>query len=298
MKPLHLFLLLMALIVFQAKPARAQVIDPTVTPVESPAQGRIISNFTVDRSVWGGGTFYYAILDERTRQVVARGLMDAEGIDRIILAPETPFRMLSFYAETLSFGFVRFTTPPSGNTFQIPCMDYRRLESPPDADSDGLADDLEFIAGTNANNRDTDGDGFDDGPEVTQGKNPLDGFVVQTGIIASGPTPGAAIDICTINNTAIVACGTAGVAIFNVKNGSAPVQLAVVETPGQASAVTCYSTLVAVADGTEGLAIIDTADPPASRIIHQIRFGAAAVCVTARGHFAYVGLAEIGRAHV
>ena len=283
--------LLLAGLFMPSPRARAQV-DPPVTPSESPAQGRIVSNFVVDRTVFGGGNFYYAILNETSRQVVARGVMDVEGIDRIILAPETPYRMLTFYAETLSFGYVRFTTPPSGSTFQIPCMDYHPLSDPPDADADGLSDDLEFIAGTNANNPDTDGDGFLDGAEVTQGKNPLDGYVVQTGIIASGPAPGLAQDICTINNIALVACGNEGVAIFNVRAGSAPTRLAIVDTPGTASGVSCYSSLIAVADGAAGLAIIDSSDPPASRIINQIRFGSAVQAVAARGHYAFAGLAD------
>jgi hypothetical protein len=270
------------------RPLQAQI----TLPEQSPEEGRIVSNYTVDRSVWGGGSFYYAILNEATGQIVARGIMDVEGIDSIILAPETAYRMLSFYAETLSFGYTRFTTPRSGSTFQIPCMDYALLQNPPDTDGDGFADDLEFIAGTNANNPDTDGDGFLDGAEVTQGRNPLDGYIVQTGIVASGPTPGPALDICTINNIALVACGTQGLAIFNVRAGSAPTRLAVVDTPGIASAVTCYSSLIAVADGSEGLAIIDSTDPPASRIIHQLRFGSPVQAVTARGHYAFAGLAN------
>ena len=265
---------------------------PVTLPAESPAQGRVISNFVVDRSVFTGGEFYYAILNETTRQIVARGLMDVEGIDRIILAPETPYRVLAFYAETLAFSYARFTTPPSGSTFQIPFLVFRQLINPPDADADGLSDDLEFIAGTNAQNPDTDNDGFLDGAEVTQGKNPLDGFLVKTGIIAAGPVPGPALDICAINNVALVACGTSGLAIFNVRAGTAPIRLGVVDTPGTASAVTCYNSLVAVADGAEGVAIIDAADPPAARIIHQIRFGSAVQAVAARGHYVFAGLAD------
>jgi hypothetical protein len=252
----------------------------------------ILSNLTIDRSVFGGGSFYYAILNEASNQVVARGIMDVEGISSIILAPETTYRILSFYAETLSFGFKVFTTPTSGRTFRIPAIEYFLLEDVPDVDADGLSDPLEFVAGTNAYNKDTDGDGFFDGAEVTQGKNPLDGFVVQTGIIASGPTPGSAVDICAINNVVLMACGAQGVSIFNVRAGSAPTRVGVVDTPGQASAVTCYGSLIAVADGTEGLAIIDAADPPAARIIHQLRFGSPVQAVTARGHYVFAGLAN------
>lgn len=41
-----------------------------------------------------------------------------------------------------------------------------------DADKDGLSDQLESVYGTDANNPDTDGDGFKDGDEVANGYNP------------------------------------------------------------------------------------------------------------------------------
>lgn len=254
-------------------------------------EGEIVSNFTIDRDVFGGGIFYYVIVRQDDFEVISRGKHDVEGIDRIILAPNTAYRMLSFYAETLSFGNIGFTTPAAGNRFQIACMDYILLDDPEDADSDDLPDILEFIVGTNENNPDTDGDGVSDGQEVMQGRNPLDGFIVDTGIIAAGPTPDAALDICTINNIAIVATGNAGVSVFNVRPGSAPVRIAQVDTPGVAQRVACFGNLIAVADGAAGLAIIDIADPPAALIRHQISFGTGqAIAVTARGSTAFVAL--------
>lgn len=252
--------------------------------------GQVISNYTVDQDVFGGGVFYYQIIVAETGETVARGTMDVEGIDRIILAPETTFRFLSFYAETLSFGWLNFTTPPSGRTFVIPCLDYLEIETLTDTDGDGLGDVLEEIAGTGVANPDTDGDGFEDGAEIVNGQDPLDGFIVDVGVIATGPTPAPALDVCAINNIAIVAMGNSGVSVFNVKNGFEPVRIAQVDTPGFASAVSCFGNLIVVADGAAGLAVIDISDPPAARIVRQVRFSRPSTCVIARGNIAYVGL--------
>lgn len=268
-----------------------------ILPCVLPAQaledgdlGEVVSNYVVDQDVFGGGIFYYQIIVDETAEVVAQGTMDVEGLDRIILAPQTQFRFLSFYAETLSFGAIVFTTPPAGRTFVIPGLDYEEVPGMDDTDGDGLPDIHEGIAGTGINNPDTDGDGFLDGAEVVNGQDPLDGFIVDVGIIATGPTPGPAVDICAINNLAIVAMGTAGVSVFNVRNGSEPVRIAQVNTPGSARAVSCFGDLVVVADGTEGLAVIDISDPAGASIVRQVKFKQAANTVTSRGNFAYVGL--------
>lgn len=258
--------------------------------VEDSDLGEVVSNYVVDQDVFGGGIFYYQIIVDETAEVVARGTMDVEGIDQIILAPETRFRFLSFYAETLSFGWVTFTTPPAGRNFIIPGVDYREVTGLDDADEDGLPDIHETIAGTRINNPDTDNDGFLDGAEVINGQDPLDGFIVDVGIIATGPTSGPAIDICAINNLAIVAMGQAGIAVFNVRNGFEPVRIAQVNTPGNARAVSCFGDLVVVADGTEGLAVIDISDPAGASIVRQVKFKTPANAVVSRGNFAYVGL--------
>ena len=251
---------------------------------------RIISNFAVDNDVFNGGNFYWAILEIEENEIVARGKMDVEGIDRIILAPRTAYRMLSFYEETLALGAIDFTTPGAGRAFQIPCMEYVVTGELPDRDGDGLPDPLEYIAGTNEDNPDTDNDGFPDGSEVRSGEDPLDGFFAATGIIASGPTPAPALDICTINNVAMVACGEAGVSVFNVRRGNAPTRIAQVDTPGSARSVACFSNYIAVANGPGGFSVIDITDPPAARIIHQRSFGSPVNCVTTRGNFAFAGL--------
>ena len=108
-------------------------------------------------------------------------------------------------------------------------------------DDDGLPNLHEGLVGTSNLNPDTDGDGFKDGAEVIQGREPLDGFVTSTGVIASAPAASAARDICAINNVVMMAVGDGGVVVYNVRDGDAPVRIAQVDTPGVAGAVTCFS---------------------------------------------------------
>ncbi len=99
------------------------------------------------------------------------------------------------------------------------------------------------------------------------------------------------MDVCAINDLAVVACGAAGVSVLNVA-GQNPIRIAEVDTPGTALRVACFGNLIAVADGAAGLAIIDITDPPAARILHQVNLGSPVQAVTAAGGLAYAGLAN------
>lgn len=259
---------------------------------------------TPTEDVSGGGRFYWVIFREPGAEetedtgwsiedaVVARGIMYADGIDSIILAPETRYRMWAVYAENLRVGYKSFMTPRSGERFQIPRMGFYSFVDDVDDDLDQLGQIAEFIIGTNENNPDTDGDGVDDGAEVLQGLNPIDGLIAATGIVGSAPCPGPAVDICAANNIVIVACGTAGVAIFNVEASDSPTRIGQVDTPGNAQAVACFGTLLAVADGSAGLTVIDLADPPAARIMATVPMPADVVAVSTLGNFAFAGLSN------
>jgi len=236
------------------------------------------------------GLHYYSVQNLFTGQVIRRGITGSNGIahDQVILAPNTPYREGILQAATLKVGFSEFTTPGSGERFEFPRI-LVKPDAMPDTDGDGLGAFGEFIIGTDPTNPDTDGDGIRDGVEVQQGLDPLDGLIARTGLIASVDTPGAAADVCAVNDVAIVADSELGVSIFNVFNGMNPVIIGQVDTPGIAQRVGCSGTLIAVADGPAGLAIIDIADPPAARRLHQINLGFAQAVAAAAG-VAYVGL--------
>ncbi|MBI3417732.1 MAG: Ig-like domain-containing protein [Verrucomicrobia bacterium] len=238
------------------------------------------------------GLHYYAVVDLNTGKVVQRGTAGANGyaFDQLILAPNTPYRLMLLQAASLQVAQQSLTTPNSGSTFNIPQFTLAP-STQPDSDGDGLTDDAELIMGTDPNNPDTDGDGIPDGAEVQQGQDPLSGLIAKTGIIATVVTPGPAVDVCAINNMAIVAMHTNGVGVYNIFNGLAPVNIAQVDTPGDAQRVACFGTLIAVADGPAGLAIIDISTPASATITKQINFlGGKVISVTTAGDIAIVGM--------
>ncbi|MBI2928565.1 MAG: Ig-like domain-containing protein [Verrucomicrobia bacterium] len=179
---------------------------------------------------------------------------------------------------------VRFTLP----RFHLRSLDDNAV----DLDRDGLPDLVESVYDSDPENPDTDGDGIPDGTEVDQGTNPLDGRPTITGIIASADTPGNAVDLCALNDVAVVADSERGVAVFNVFNGLNPVLVAQVDTPGTAQAVACSGSFIAVADGAAGLSIIDISDPARAVLRQQVNVGGTARAVAAAGGIAYVGTKE------
>ncbi len=236
------------------------------------------------------GLHYYILQNLDTSQIVRRGTTGNIGVafDNLILAPNTRYRAWVLQAKTLWVGYTDFTTPGSGGRITVPQI-LLGTALGVDTDGDGLDADGEFIMGTNPSNPDTDGDGVLDGAEVREGTDPLTGTPARTGIIASVDTPGTAVDVCALNDIAVVADSGAGISVFNVFTGMNPVIIAQVDTPGTALAVACAGRWIAVADGSTGLAIIDISDPPAARIVHQVNLGGTAQAVTAGGNIAYFG---------
>lgn len=237
------------------------------------------------------GLHYYAVVDLRRGEVVQRGKAGENGIafDQLILGPRRAYRVFLLQASTFRIAEQSFVTPESGSTFTFGTFTLYPSRAG-DSDHDGLPEDAELIMGTDPKNPDTDGDGVSDAEEVRSGADPLSGLAIRTGLIASVGTPGPAVDVCAVNNMALVAMMDRGVGIFNVFAGLAPVSITQVDTPGQAQRVTCSGSLVAVADGSAGLAVIDISDPPAAGVKRQVALNANAISVTAVGNLAFVGL--------
>lgn len=240
--------------------------------------------------------YYFAIENLDNGQIFRRGKFTKPGAapEPLIIQSQGRYRCWLLNAENRTVGFSEFTTPRPGQRFSIPGIPLG-IPTCPDSDGDGLSDDAELILGCNPLKADTDGDGIDDGASLALGIEPDHIASSRTGIIGSVDTPGLAVDVCAINNLAVVADSDRGITVFNVFNRMAPLVIAQVDTPGTAQAVACSGNLVAVADGAAGLAVIDITDPNKAAIQFQIGVnqfrGGDVIAVAAVGDLAFIGTA-------
>lgn len=237
------------------------------------------------RQVW------YWLRNETTGQVL-RGKLNGEGHFPIAaLTPNTLYRARYYEAQQNLFGQVSFLSADSGLVTEVPRPMLLPLDpSSPDTDGDGLADTAEDVIGTSPTRWSTPNNGISDGAAVRQGLDPFGGGVGVTGVVASGATPGRAVDVSILNDVAVVADMEGGVTLFNVASGLNPVNLAQIPTPANAYGVATSGSFAAVADDTSGLLVLDISQPDAAFIKQQVFLGAAARAVAAGGGLAYVGL--------
>ena len=235
---------------------------------------------------------YAATISRPSGLLTLRGETQPYGQYTLFVPPDGELLDVSFYdPKTKGFAFITPNLSPKAK-YELPRFNLSPLAADArDFDKDGLPDVVEDVYGTNPSKSDTDGDGIPDGAEIEQGTDPLGGLVVRTGVIATVKTPGAAIDIATGNDLAIVAQGEGGVAVLNISKITQPTIIVQVDTPGTAQRVAFSGNLVAVADGSAGLAVLDISDPVTARIIHQVNLPGAQAIAASAG-LAYVGLSS------
>ncbi len=237
------------------------------------------------RQVW------YWLRNETTGQVL-RGKLNGEGHFPIAaLTPDTLYRARYYEAQRGLFGEVSFESATSGLVTEVPRPMLLPLDpGSPDTDGDGLPDAAEEVIGTSPTLWSTPNNGISDGSAVKQGLDPFGGAVGVTGVVASGATPGRAVDVSILNDVAAVADMEGGVTLFNVASGLNPVNVAQLPTPANAYGVACSGSFAAVADDTAGLLVLDISQPSTAFIKQVVPLGAAARAVAAGSGMAYVGL--------
>lgn len=221
---------------------------------------------------------------------VQRGKTANSGRVSLILTPNSRYTIDYYNPVTKEMGMAIGPTGSAGANFTMNAAVMRETTGLSDTDGDGLVDSAEVIVGTSSSQADTDGDGVSDGAELDQGTDPLSDLLVSTGVVASVPTSGAALDVSAVNNLAAVACGAAGVGIFNVATGVNPLHVATLDTPGTAHAVALSATYLAVADGAQGMTIIDLNDTANPIVKHQILIGGTVTSVATDGVVAFAGM--------
>ena len=245
------------------------------------------------------GPYYFAIADTNGENIVLRGSGTGDEINHrsMFLAPNTTFRFWILELETLREGYLDFTTPGSGTSFQLPPVPiWASLAL--DLDNDGLSDVAEGILGTDLLKPDTDNDGITDLAEIQQGSDPLSGRPVATGILASLPLPGEVKEVVlegsildSQQQTAYLALGSRGFGIVNASQFQMPILLGQLDLPGDATDVAVDSNLkiAVVAANAGGLHFVDVTDPMNPALLQTISTNASAVRLIAGVVYAAVG---------
>ena len=225
------------------------------------------------------------------------GQLGSGGSSTIVtFAPSSPVVMQFYDPVNNAFNQTQFMTQANGVTTTPPetllynLADDTDPSALQDMDGDQLPDFAEEVIGTDKNNPDTDMDGIDDGPEVQLGLDPLDGLLLNQGILYQINGLAGAFDIAVNANVISLAQGSSGISLLNVFNGMEPRIIAQMDTPGNAQRVAIDGDLLVVADGSAGLTIIDIADPVGASVLGTLNLGSTALCVDAALGVAYVGL--------
>ncbi|MCI0536818.1 MAG: Ig-like domain-containing protein, partial [Verrucomicrobiales bacterium] len=254
-------------------------------------EARVAPRVIADGNAPSNGVRYAAHILRPDGEFVLRGETATRGQYQLFIPRDGVLQTIEFYdVLTKRFGqIVPDQARVSGGA--LPRFTLRPLaENARDRDADGLADNVEFVLGTDFRQADSDGDGLTDGFEVERGTNPLDGLPAQAGIIASAPAAGTAVDVCVGDGFAVVAGGTAGVTVFDIADFLNPIRAAVIDTPGSGQAVACANGFAAIADGNSGLAIASISPPARAALRQQVNLGGNVVTVAAAGPFAFAGL--------
>ncbi|MBE7504149.1 MAG: Ig-like domain-containing protein [Verrucomicrobiales bacterium] len=203
------------------------------------------------------------------RGFVRRGTLNAAGrFEGLILAPDTDY--LIGYADPLTgrVGVNQFRSRNAGRATMVPGAVMAGPPAAPDRDADGLSDFAEQVVGTNPDLPDTDGDGVTDGVEFRSGGEPLGAEAWPLGVIGGADTPGEARDLAVEGDLAVVADGTAGLAVFDLTDPRAPVRLTQFAL-NRASSVALSGGLALVGH-REGTTLLDVRSPESPLVITNL----------------------------
>ncbi|MGN7160512.1 Ig-like domain-containing protein [Sphingomonas sp. SAFR-052] len=202
---------------------------------------------------------------------------DANGHYEAFLPAETEFVVRMYDVQNNRVGEFSGKTAVSGAETKLPLIMFTDGDLLPDRDGDGLADEAELILGTDADGSDSDKDGLTDLVEAQLGTNPLGDVPLATGVVASLALDGQATDLATLSDfasyvsLALVATGSAGLAIVDVSNPLAPKRLASVDVSGTVAQIAADRQLgmVAVSTGS-AISLIDINDPTKPVVLRTV----------------------------
>lgn len=203
-----------------------------------------------------------------------RAVSNAAGDFSFIIPPNEVYHTVFFDPETglVAHGYGR--SPRSGRGVDLTSSIVFGASTAPDADGDGLPDDIEFAIGSRTDQRDSDGDGIDDFAEVEQGFNPTGGGAV-TGVVGTVELTSDVQAVAVAPNRVYAATGSLGLAVFDVSEFGNPILLGELDLTGTASDVAADVSRpeVVVAAGAT-LHVVDVSDPVMPQLVRSITAGA------------------------
>jgi hypothetical protein len=221
---------------------------------------------------------------------------DANGNFSVFLPAGAYYELTAFDPKTGQVGHSSGITNASGAPTDLVDNMVFLASTMPDADHDGLPDDVEHAIGTSPLIADTDGNGVDDFTSIRQGLDPLGGRPLSTGILAQVPLRGEANAVAVegstparAGNLAFVATGSYGLAVVDITRTDRPTLLSEIDLPGNATALAIDAStgLVVVATGSTGLAVVDVSNPASPVVLRMIPVDSANVQAT--GGVAFIG---------
>jgi hypothetical protein len=243
-----------------------------------------------------GNTFYK--LTNLADGFVQRGRVPSHGrFDSLFVAPETLFAVQYVHPGDGRVATTVFRSSVSGSTFEIPAAIFVEPSSP-DTDGDGLSDEAEDIIGTDPAKFSTCDDGISDLAKMQQGLDLAGCGVFPTGIIAALALPGEAMEIVLVGSTndpgqqtAYVACGSAGLSLVNASNFQMPILLGQLALPGVATdvAVDAAWQVAIVAANNGGLHFVDVSNPMQPTLLETIHVAASQVEIADANVYVTVG---------
>ena len=188
------------------------------------------------------------------------------------------------------FGVTSAPVPSSiGGTFNFSDYFLNDATGLPDADVDGLPDLAEGVFGTGVYDPDSDSDGVLDGTEVFNGTDPLNGILVQTGLIASVDLPGETRAICAGEKFVAVGNTDGIVSVFNTFRGMDPRIVGQLDVGEDVVSLVCNESDLLVLTSTR-LIFFNMGDAPAAAIRLTAPLPSTGASVVAGGARAFVGM--------
>ena len=276
-----------------------------LNPIISTTQQVLEQNFHQSENL---DTIYYMATDSQTGDVIFSGSGSGTCPINFFAPPNTSIKIQAFDPVSQSYGATVISTPSSGQIYAaggssgptatlLPTVNgcpIGLLLTPlsawgfTDIGADGLPIEIDQVIGADPSVQYNFVAGISDLAALQEGLVSASSLVNTTGIIASLTLQGEARSVVLVGSvtnsaqqTAYVATGSYGLAIFDASNYQAPMVLGQIQLSGNATDVGVDSNLdiAAVATGTGGLQLIDVTDPTNPALIQTVAIDATAVQV-------------------